>query len=207
MATLLRIDASSRGDYSVSKALGNQFVLEWQAKNSDGRVILHDVTQEKLPFVDLPWLGGAFTPAEQHSDLQKTAIKVSDDLVAELFEADEILITTPMYNFSIPAALKAWVDHVVRLGKTFDSSFQGLVNGKKATIILASGSVYTQGAQLESYNLASAYLKLILGFIGITDVKVVLAGGTSAIDQGKTTLPAFVQPFDEQVIAAANHTV
>ena len=75
------------------------------------------------------------------------------------------------------------------------------------TIILASGSIYTQGARLESYNLASAYLKLILDFIGITDVKVVLAGGTSAINQGKTILPAFVQPFDEQVTAAASHTV
>ena len=203
MATLLRIDASSRGDYSVSKTLGNHFTAKWQAKNGGGKVISHDVTQERLPFVDLPWLGGAFTPAEQHSIDQKTAIQVSDDLVAEVFEADEILITTPMYNFSIPAALKAWIDHIVRLGKTFDSSFQGLVKGKKATIIMASGSVYTPGAQLESYNVATAYLKQILAFIGITDTTVILAGGSSAVDQGKTTLTEFVEPFDAEVIAAA----
>ncbi len=204
MATLLRIDASSRGDYSVSKTLGKQFTDEWLKTNEGGNVITHDVTSEKLPFVDLPWLGGAYTPAEKHSPEQAAAIKVSDELVNELLAADELLITTPMYNFSIPAALKAWIDHVVRLNRTFTPDYKGLVvTVKKASIILASGGEYGPGAYAEGYNVATSYLKQILGFIGITDVQVILAGGTSDIDQGKTTLPEYLAAHSGDVVGAA----
>ena len=202
MATLLRIDSSSRGDYSVSKTLGAQFTAEWQKNNAGGNVITHDVTKEKLPFVDLPWLGGAYTPAEQHSPEQAAAIKVSDELVDELLAADELLITTPMYNFSIPAALKAWIDHVVRLNRTFTPDYKGLVvKVKKATIILASGGEYGPGAYAEGYNVATSYLKQILGFLGITNVHVVLAGGTSGIDQGKTSLQDYIGAHTGEVTA------
>ncbi len=203
MATLLRIDASSRGDYSVSRTLGKQFTAEWEKKNAGGKVVTHDVTAEKLPFVDLPWLGGAYTPAENHSLEQKAAIKVSDDLIDELLAADELLITTPMYNFSIPAALKAWIDHIVRLNRTFTPDYKGLITGKKAWIIMASGGDYGPGAYAEGYNVATSYLKQILGFIGITDVQVILAGNTSGIDQGKTTLPEYVATHADEVVAAA----
>ena len=202
MATLLRIDASSRGDYSVSKTLGKQFTAEWEHKNAGGTVVTHDVTKEKLPFVDLPWLGGAYTPAEKHSPEQAAAIKVSDELVDELLQCDELLITTPMYNFSIPAALKAWIDHIVRLNRTFTPDYKGLVQGKKATVILASGGEYGPGAFAEGYNVATSYLKQILGFLGITDVQVVLAGGTSGIDQGKTTLQEYLPAHTAEVVEA-----
>lgn len=202
MATLLCINSSPRGDYSVSTTLGKQFVAEWEKANADGKVITHDTTAEKLPFVDLPWIMGAYTPAEQHSPETAAAIKVSDDLVAELLACDELLITTPMYNFSIPASLKAWIDHVVRLNLTFTSDYKGLVQGKKARVILASAGEYGPGAHAESYNAASSYLKQILGFMGITDVQVVLAGGTSAIDQGKTTLPEYAKTHADDVVAA-----
>ncbi len=203
MATLLRIDASSRGDYSVSKTLGKQFTAEWEKNNVGGKVITHDTTQEKLPFVDLPWIGGAYTPVEKQSEQQQAAIKVSDDLVDELLAADELLITTPMYNFSIPASLKAWIDHVVRLNRTFTPDYKGLVKTKKAWIIMASGGEYGPGAYAEGYNMATTYLKQILGFIGITDVEIILAGNTSGIDQGTTTLPEYVSKHADEVVSAA----
>ena len=203
MATLLSIQSSPRGDYSVSTTLAKQFVAEWQKNNAGGKVISHDTTAEKLPFVDLPWIMGAFTPAEQHSPEAAAAIKVSDDLVDELLACDELLIATPMYNFSIPASLKAWIDHVVRLNRTFTADYKGLVHGKKAWIILASGGEYGPGAYAESYNVATAYLKQILGFMGISDVQVVFAGGTSGIDQGKVSLPEYAKQHEDEVIAAA----
>ncbi len=204
MPTLLRIDASPRGDYSISKTLGKHFTAEWEQAHSGGTVVVRDLSQKPLPYVDLPWIAGAYSTPDQHTPEQKAAIKISDDLVEELLAADEILIATPMYNLSIPAALKAWIDHVVRLNRTFSPSYEGLVKGKKVTVILASGGVYTPGAPAESWNSASSYLKQVLGFIGISDVSIVLAGGTAAVDQGKTTLPEFVKPFEAEVATAAH---
>ena len=204
MPTLLRIDASPRGDYSVSKTLGKHFTAEWEQAHPGGKVVVRDVAASPLPYVDLPWIAGAYSTPDQHTPEQKAAIKVSDELIQELFAADEILIATPMYNFSIPAALKAWIDHVVRFNVTFNAQYQGLTPpGKKVKIIQASGSDYGPGSPLESYNMASNYLKQILGFIGIKDVEVVLAGGTAAIDQGKTTLPDFIKPLEPQLTSVA----
>lgn len=203
MATLLRIDASPRGDYSVSKTLGKQFTAEWEKNNTGGTVVTHDTTTEKLPFVDMPWIGGVYTPQDKRSPEQAAAIKISDALVDELLACDELLITTPMYNFSVPASLKAWIDHVVRVHRTFTPDYKGLVHGKKAWIIMASAGEYTAGSPAEGYNAATTYLKQILGFMGITDVQVILAGSTSAIDKGATSLQDYVASHTDAVVSAA----
>ncbi len=203
MATLLAVQSSPRGDYSISRTLTKKFIEDWESEHTGGNVVMRDLVKTKLPFVDLPWIAGAYTPAEQHSPEIKEAISISNGLIAELMAADHIVIGTSMYNFSIPAILKAYIDHIVRVGVTFSPSYEGLVKGKKASVILASGGVYTPGARAESYNVASAYLKQILGFIGITDVTIVLAGGTSAIDKGEAKLPQFVEQFEPAVQSAA----
>ncbi len=203
MPTLLAIQSSPRGEHSVSRTLVATFIEDWKAAHAGGSVVMRDLMKTELPFVDLPWIAGAYSPAEQHSPEMKTALKVSDDLIAELKAADHIVIGTSMYNFSIPAALKAYIDHIVRVGVTFTPSYEGLVKGKKATVLLASGGSYAPGSQTEGYNVATSYMKQILGFIGITDVSVLLAGGTAAIDMGKTTLPNFIGQFEPEVLAAA----
>ena len=201
MPTLLKIDASPRGDYSVSRKLSGEFAEQWQKTHSDGTVVVRDLVKTNLPFVDLPWIAGAYSTPDQHTPEQKAALKVSDDLIAELLAADHIVIGTPMYNFSIPAIVKAWIDHIVRIDKTFTASYEGLAKGKKLTVIIASGGVYTPGSHTESYNAESGYLKQVLGFIGITDVTIVLAGGTSAISQGKVSLEEHIAPFEKEVAA------
>ena len=203
MPALLKIDVSPRGDYSVTRKLTAKFAEQWKQTHS-GTVIDRDLVKTDLPFVDLPWILGAYTAPDQHTPEQKSAIKVSDDLIAELLSADEIVIGTPMYNFAIPALLKAWIDHIVRLNKTFTPKYEGLATGKKATLIIASGGVYTPGSHTESYNAETGYLKQILGFIGITDVTVVLAGGSSAVNQGKVTFEDHVASFEPQVVALAS---
>jgi FMN-dependent NADH-azoreductase len=203
MPNLLVVLSSPRGEYSVSRNLTHTFVEAWKKNHPGGEVVTRDLFHSELPFVDLPWIAGAYTPAEQHSPEMADALKISDTLIAELEQADHIVIGTSMYNFSTPAILKAWIDHIVRINRTFTASYEGLLKNKKVTILLASGGVYTPGAHTESYNAESGYLKQILGFIGLTDVNVLLVGGTSAIDMGKTAREEFLAQFTPEVTAAA----
>jgi FMN-dependent NADH-azoreductase len=206
MPTLLRIDASPRGDYSISRRLTSAFVDAWKAKNPDGKVITRDLTKSNLTFVDLDWIAGAYSAPEQHTPEHKKALAISDELVAELLSADEIVLGTPMYNFAVPAATKAWIDHVVRFGKTFTAGpegYKGLATGRKATLIVASGGSYEPGTPAEGYNQETPYLKNIFGFIGITDVSIILAGGTNPVTQGQLSSEEFLAPLLPKVEAAA----
>lgn len=204
MPNLLFIVASPRGEYSVSRSLTLKFVEEWKAKHAGGNVTERDLCKTKLPFVDLPWIGGAYTPAEQHSPEMKEALSISNELIAELQAADHIVIGTPMYNFSTPAILKAWIDHVVRYGATFSASYEGLLKNKKATVIIASGADFTPGGHFASYNRETEYLKQILGFIGITNVTFVMAGGTNDVTQGKVSQADFLGKFVPELAGAVS---
>ena len=206
MATLLHINVSPRGDYSLSRQLGDAAVRVWKSKNPNGRVIERDLAKTALTFVDLDWIQGAFSPPEYHTDSNKKALALSDELVAELLEADEIILATPMYNFAIPAALKAWIDHVVRAGKTFrynaSGKPEGLVAGKKVLAIVASGGNYVEGTGMTAFDYEVPYLRFIFGFMGIRDVKFVQAGGTGQVQQGKISPEAFLSPHLATVFAA-----
>jgi FMN-dependent NADH-azoreductase len=197
MTSLLAINASPRYELSTSRKLTSLFVEKWRAAHPGGGVVERDLITTTLPFVDLPWIGGAFTPPEQHSPESAAAIKISNDLVAELQAADRIIIGTPMYNFTIPAVLKAYIDHIVRVGVTVVDNV-GQLTGKKAIVILASGGDFSPGSPIEGYNYASGYLRQLLGFIGITDLDIVLAGAGRAGMAGETAVEAF-----GEVIASA----
>ena len=206
MATLLHVNVSIRGDYSVSRRLSGAFVEAWKAKHPDGQVVERDLIQTELPFIDMPWLNAAYVTPDQHTPEQKHALRVSDALSDELLAADEIVIGTPMYNFGVPAALKAWIDLVVRVGKTFSrdaNGYHGLATGKKATFIIASGADFSPGAPAEKYNMETPYLQGIFGFMGITDTKTVHAGDTASILQGKVSMEELVGRYLEQAKAAA----
>lgn len=203
MTCLLAIEASPRLEHSTSRTLTTQFVANWTRKHPSGAVISRDLLRSNLPFVDLPWIGGAFTPPELHSPEFAAALKTSNLLIDELKAADHIVIGTPMYNFSIPAILKAYIDQIVRVGVTVSTTYEGMLKGKQATVILTTGGDFSPGAPFASANVASSYLQQILGFIGITDVNIVLAGKTLAIDQGETTLEIFAKQFEPAISAAA----
>ena len=201
MSTLLAIDTSPRGNNSTSRKLTDVFVRDWQAAHPGGRVVRRDLAAEPPPYVDLPWIGGAFAPPEQHTPESAAAIKVSDELVAELRAADHLVIGTPMYNFSIPAVLKAWIDHVVRVGVTVKDNI-GQLTGIKATIILASGGDFSPGSPIEGYNQASGYISAVLKWIGIADTAVVLANRERAGATGQTAVAQFGQAVSDLAKAA-----
>ena len=181
MATILHIDSSARQSGSLSRQLGAELVAKLQAINPAATVVRRDVAQNPLPHITEQLIGAFFTPAEQRNADQAYAIKTSDALVDELFAADTIVIGTPMYNFSVASTLKAWIDHIARVGRTFQygaNGPEGLVTGKKVYVVVASGGVYSSGPAA-GYDHVTTYLGAALGFIGMTDVTFIRAEGVS----------------------------
>jgi len=203
MPTLLVIESSPRGDYSISRNLTSQFVKDWQRGHPEGRVVMRDLMKTDLHFVNAPWLGAYFTPPEKHSSEMKQLLRLSDELVAELLAADHIAIGTPVYNYNVPAVLKAYIDHIVRKGLTLGFAGEGLVIGKTCTVLLASGGVYTEGSPIQDRDIATLYLRLILKVIGITDVTFVAAGGSKVVDLGETSREHYLAAFQGPIAEAA----
>lgn len=176
--SLLLIDASPRGERSHSRKLGTEFLKTWQAAHLEGRAVVRDLGYEPPPFVSEAWVEGAFTAPEGHSHAARAAMRISDRYIDELLAADEIVITTPIYNLNLPAVLKAWIDQVVRVGRTFTfvaGGYEGLAKGKRVRVLVASGSDFRPGGPAGAYNFLEPYLRAVLGFIGVTDVTFVYA--------------------------------
>ena len=203
MTKLLVVETSPRGDHSISRNMTRRFVAEWRVAHTGGEVVERDLMQTELPFVTAPWLQAYFTPAEQHSPEMKAALRLSDALVGEVLAADHIVVATPVYNYNVPAALKAWIDHIVRKGLTLGFDGRGLLTGKAATVLLASGGVYTEGSPIRDRDIATQYLRLILGVIGITDVRVVAGGGAKVVDMGEQTMDGFIATVEPEIERAA----
>lgn len=176
--SLLLLEASPRGERSHSRKLAQEFLTTWQAAHPAAQAVTRDLGHEPPPFVSEAWVEGAFTPADSHSTSARSAIRISDRFVDELLAADEVVIATPIYNLSVPAVLKAWIDQIVRYGRTFtrgDKGFAGLATGKRVRVLVASGSDFRPGGPGGAYNFLEPYLRAVLGFIGITDVTFVYA--------------------------------
>jgi FMN-dependent NADH-azoreductase len=147
------------------------------------------------------WVAAAYTPEDARTPQQKEVLAVSELLIAELQNADEYVISVPIHNFSIPSTLKLWIDQIVRIGKTVGYSAngrEGLLKGKKATLLMASGGVYDQNSATESLNFVTPYLRTIFGFIGITGVHFIAAGGTQKLT-GEVDPRTFLAPSLERV--------
>ncbi|MGV6804830.1 MAG: FMN-dependent NADH-azoreductase [Ruegeria sp.] len=167
--TILHIDASARRAGSTTRDLSAQIVQHLAAD----RIIRRDLATP-LPLLTEDWIGANFTPADQRDATQRDLLALSDELVSELQKADTVVIGLPIYNFSVPAAFKAWIDLVARAGLTFaysENGPKGLLEGKRAILAIASGGTAV-GSEID---FATGYARHVLGFIGITDVDVVAA--------------------------------
>ena len=217
MKNILFVPSSPRGWESYSHRVARRIVDDLLTRSPGARVVVRDVAKRPLPHVGAPFAAGRAMPAEKRSEADRQALALSDELVDELFAADVIVIAAPMHNFSIPSSLKAWVDHIVRPGRTFSYSEkgpQGLVTEKKAVLVLARGGVYSEGP-MQSFDFQEPYLRAVLGFIGITDIEVVrvegVALGEQAVSQalisadarGHAIVRRLAEPVAESIRAAA----
>ncbi len=181
---ILHIDSSPRGERSHSRQLTHAFVEELKATQPNVSVVYRDLGHDPVPPVDEKWIAAAFSDSATHSPELQQGIALSNQLVDELLAADIIVIGAPMHNFSISSTLKAYIDQIVRAGRTFNpATFQGLVTGKKLFVLTARGNGgYGPGEPMEAMNFQEPYLKTVFGYIGITDV-------TFVNDEKTTELP------------------
>lgn len=170
---ILLINSSARQQDSVTRRFANSIISSLQETYSEVELTERDVSKG-IPYINEQWVNANFTDKNDRNNEQVSSLSYSDELVRELKQADTLIIAAPLYNFSIPASLKAWIDQIARVGETFNYSTNGPVgnlNNTKAYIVIATG-----GTELGSnIDFASNYLKHVLGFVGIHDVTIVSA--------------------------------
>ncbi|NJK50660.1 FMN-dependent NADH-azoreductase [Candidatus Gracilibacteria bacterium] len=197
MAHLLHLDSSPRsfpgtlnGHQSVTRMLTQEFVTAWQAAHPDETVMYRDIGRNPIPPVSEEWIAAAYTPPEQRSPELAAALKISDELVDEFLRADICVFGIPMYNFSVPSTFKAYIDQIVRVGRTFTidaNGFEGLAVGKQIIVITARGGSFRPGTSLAAYDHQEPYLRTIFKFIGIADVHFIHADRLNPIVNDEST--------------------
>jgi FMN-dependent NADH-azoreductase len=174
---LLRIDSSARRN-SISRQLTDKFVATWKLDYPDGEVIERDLAKTHLPHITDEWMLAAYADPATLTPAQRETLAVSDALVDELLAADIVVIGAPMYNLTVSAPLKAWIDQIVRAGRTVlwgPNGAQGVLQGKKVVVLTSRGGSFRPGSPTAQYDHQEPYLRHILGFIGLTDVAFIHA--------------------------------
>jgi FMN-dependent NADH-azoreductase len=178
---LLHVDSSALGDGSVSRQLTRAVVAGWRAAHPDLEVVYRDLAADAPPHLSPALVAAMFGKPEALSPAQRADLALSEALVAEFLAADAVVIGAPMYNFSVPSQLKAWIDRIAQKGRTFaygDKGPVGLAGGKRAIIASSRGGLYAAGAA-QAMDFQEAYLRSVLAFFGVTDVTVVRAEGVN----------------------------
>jgi FMN-dependent NADH-azoreductase len=201
MPTLLHIDSSPLYGRSVSRQLSGAFVAHWKSSHPGGTVVNRDLNTASIPPIDAEWVGAVYTPEATRTPRQTELLRLSDTLLAELEHADNYIFGVPMHNFGVPSALKLWIDQIVRVGRSFsyaDGTPKGLLTGKQATFIIATGGIYAAETQMASFNFVEPYLRSVFGFLGVTDATFLTTGGTAALNYGQDR-DAFLAPHLQAV--------
>ncbi len=201
MKQILIVESSPRGAESASRKLAGKLRARLAAQYPEARIVERDLVRDTIPHLDEATLKAMTTRDPVEAESLKDALHLADQLTEELLASDLVVIASPMWNFGIPSSLKAWIDHVVRAGKTFNyagAGVEGLAKGKKAILALASGGVFSDG-EWKPWDTVEPYLRQILGFIGIDDVQTVRAEGmnipllsTHAVPNGEKAIEALL---------------
>lgn len=189
MTKLLHIDSSGRGSISVTQALNAHFANKWKRANPNGTIIYRDLSESNLQFVNADLIAAFHTPGDKLTAEQNKLLEQSNQLISELVEADEYLFGVPMYNFSVPAVFKAYIDLVVRAGKTFSYATgrpKGLLLNKKLIVVIASGGDYS-AEPAKNLDFVEPYLRTVMNFLGIADISFIKAHGHDAETVSRTT--------------------
>lgn len=198
MTHILHIDSSPRSERSISRLLTKEFITAWKQAYPNHTVTYRDLGRHLIPPIDEAWIAAAFSHSKELSKELEAALKISDELIDELLAADLCVFGVPMYNYSIPANFKAYIDQIVRVKRTFTISqngYQGLVKGKKILVITTRGGTYSNSP----LDFQEPYLKAIFELIGITDITFInaenLSMGTEDRQKSITAVSDAIQEF------------
>ena len=199
LAHILHLDSSPRGADSHSRQSSGKFVQSWLQAHPGDAVTRRDIGHQTIPHVTEEFIGAMYTPAETRTPAQVEALKLSDELIGELRAADVYVFGIPMYNFSVPAVFKAYIDQVIRAGETFNpANYAGLLTGKSLFVVTArGGSGYGPGEAREAYNVQDPTIRTAFGLAGVTDQTFIHVNGTSS----GTETDALLTPAREQIKA------
>ncbi|WP_154782123.1 MULTISPECIES: FMN-dependent NADH-azoreductase [unclassified Flavobacterium] len=187
MKKVLVINSSARTLRSHSRKLTEVFVNHWKTTHNNSHITFRDLGTENVPHINENWIAAAFKPETERTGEEKEALKISDIYISELHQADIIVLGTPMYNWSIPSVLKAYIDQVVRVNQTWKlnpenlkNPYIGLLENKTLFVLLSRGAEgYGKGEYNEHMNFQSDYLKTVFNIMGVHNIHVVAIDGTS----------------------------
>lgn len=209
MSKILLITSSPRATASYSTQVAQALAKNLISRHKDSTLIVRDLAVEPPQHIDDSFAIARNTPPEQLSPSQRAVLELSDVLVSELKSADIIIVAAAMVNFGIPSTLKSYIDHILRPGITFrytEKGPEGLVHGKKVYLVMARGGIYSEGP-MQALNFQDTYLKVVLRFIGLTDVEVItvegVAFGADAAAKAVNTAMERVSAVAERVSALA----
>jgi FMN-dependent NADH-azoreductase len=169
MTNLLFVASSLFGDGSQSRLIASEFIDRWRQSHPQTTVVERDLA-DGIPHLSLAALAASMTPADTRSTAEHEAAVLADALIEEIEAADVIVLAVPMYNFSIPSTLKAWIDHITRAGRTFRygaAGPEGLLKGRQVFIITGSGGIYSGDSPAKGMDFQEPYLRAMLGFLGL----------------------------------------
>lgn len=205
MKNILLIQSSPRGPQSYSHKVARSIVDALKSRHPAANLVVRDLAKEPLPHVGEAFVGALSIPPEQRTPEQAIALDRSDVLIDELAAADTVVLAVPMHNFGPPSTLKAWIDHVVRAGRTFSYSEkgpEGLLKGKRVILVLARGGVYSDGSA-KPFDFQEPYLRTVLGFIGLTNIEVVHVEGVARGAIGPEKALASAMARSTEILARA----
>lgn len=199
MTTLLHIEASPMGENSVSRAVTAEFLTAWKAANPEGTIVERDLSTNPVPLLDAEAIFADYTPDADRPETMAAKRALRGELIDEITSADEIVLSTPLWNWSVPGHVKAYIDQLFIPG-VFDGSGTNPLAGKKVTVIMAQGGSYKPGTPREGWDFGSGYLETVFRATGAEDIEIILAELTLAgVAPGMDDLIG----LKEQSIAAA----
>ena len=200
--TLLRIDSSARRN-SISRQLTSRFAETWKKQHPGGRVLERDLATTPLPLITDEWTLAAHSDQAKLTPAQRETLSISEILIEELLAADTIVIGAPMYNLTVSAPLKAWIDQIVRVGRTVlygAGGPEGVLKGKKVVVLTSRGGAFRPGTPTAQYDHQEPYLRHILGFMGLIDVTFIHAENQKPGDLAE---PARAAAMEQAQLAAS----
>jgi FMN-dependent NADH-azoreductase len=200
MSFILQIDSSYSGSNSASRLLSHEFVTAWKQYHPDRQIVYRDLALQPVPAIDSTWVSAMNIPPDRYDAAQARVMASSEPILSEFLAADGYIFALPMYGFTVPAAFKAYIEHLIRPGRTYTVDEQGLrglvAPGKKMLVITSRGAGYERGSALASFDFHEPYLRTMFGSFGIETIEFVYANNLVLGDRDRSIATAKVVIHD-----------